>query len=41
LFERNRITGGYVDTIEIKEPDLEALGKVLGHYQIPGEVDPW
>ena len=27
MFERNRIQGGYVDTIEIKEPDLEALGK--------------
>jgi hypothetical protein len=27
LFERNRITGGFVDSIEIKEPDLESLGK--------------
>jgi hypothetical protein len=27
LFERNRVTGGFVDAIEIKEPDLEALGK--------------
>jgi len=23
-----RITGGFVDLIEIKEPDLEALGKL-------------
>jgi hypothetical protein len=28
MFERNRIAGEYVDAIEIKEPDLEALGKV-------------
>jgi hypothetical protein len=27
MFERNRIAGGFVDTIEIKAPDLEALGK--------------
>jgi hypothetical protein len=27
MFERSRVQGGYIDTIEIKEPDLEALGK--------------
>ena len=27
MFERNRITGGFVDSIEIKEPNLEPLGQ--------------
>jgi hypothetical protein len=30
MFERNRVQGGFVDSIEIKEPDLEALGKGSG-----------
>jgi hypothetical protein len=27
MFERNRVTGGFVDSIEIAAPDLEPLGK--------------